>query len=270
MRVIKPVGTITRGTTHPNRLRRSDRWILHQVCPTIRAASDPLVIDLGYGAAPTTTIELFERLRKHVRSDAEVIGIEIDPERVAQGFELAQPGVSFAFGGFEIPLPGARSPIAIRAFNVLRQYDEEQVIESWATMTGRLADEGYLIEGTCDEIGRRSTWLALRAHSSVPETFTISAHLGSLELPSDIAPRLPKALIHHNVSGEPIHDFLQLLDRAWLSHASLIPFGARQRWVATIQTLADEGVPIQDTKARWRLGEVTVPWNVVKPTSYLG
>lgn len=270
MRVNKPVGTITRGTTHPNRLRRSDRWILHQVCATIRAAADPVVVDLGYGASPTTTIELFERLHKHVRPDVEVVGIEIDPVRVAQGQELAQPGVSFAYGGFEVPLSHARSPIMIRAFNVLRQYDESQVVESWATMTSRLADEGYLVEGTCDEIGRRSTWLSLRAHSSAPETFTISAHIASLELPSDIAPRLPKALIHHNVDGEPIHHFLKELDRAWLSHSSLIPFGARQRWVATIQTLFDEGLPIHDNKTRWRLGEVTVPWALVKPISYPG
>ena len=25
----RPLGTITRGTTHPNRLRRVDRWIAH-------------------------------------------------------------------------------------------------------------------------------------------------------------------------------------------------------------------------------------------------
>ncbi len=270
MKSSKPVGAITRGTTHPNRLRRSDRWILHQVCPVIRAAADPLFVDLGYGATPTTTIELYERLAKHVRSDVEVIGIEIDPARVAQAEVLARPGVSFTHGGFEVPLAHARQPIAIRAFNVLRQYDEAQVVSAWSTMADRLAPNGYLIEGTCDEIGRRSTWLSIRAGASSPETLTISAHIDSLELPSDIAPRLPKALIHHNVAGEPIHEFLSAMDRAWLSHAALIPFGARQRWVATVQSLADEGLPIHDTKVRWRLGEITVPWSLVKPTSYPG
>ena len=264
------IGDITRGTTNPNRLRRVDRWMLFAICGTIRACDDPVVVDLGYGASPVTTLEMFQRFHKHVREDIEVVGIEIDPERVAEAQDVAQPGLSFTYGGFEVPLPNSRKPIAIRAFNVLRQYDESQVTASWSQMTNRLAPNGFLVEGTCDEIGRRSTWVSVRAGQSVPETFTMSVHVGSLELPSDIAPRLPKALIHRNIPGEKIYEFLHTFDRAWNSHASLIPFGARQRWVATIETLVAQGVPISDTKARWRLGEVTVPWDVVAPTSYLG
>ena len=67
-----------------------------------------------------------------------------------------------------------------------------------------------------------------------------------------------------------LDDFLQAFDRAWNGHAALIPFGARQRWVATIETLVEQGMPIMDNKARWRLGEITVPWELVAPTSYLG
>ena len=61
----KPVGTITRGTTGVNRLRRSDRWLTHDelVAGRLRAADDPLVVDLGYGASPWTTLELATRLR---------------------------------------------------------------------------------------------------------------------------------------------------------------------------------------------------------------
>lgn len=264
------IGDITRGTTNPNRLRRVDRWMLHAVCGTIRACDDPVVVDLGYGATPVTTLEMFQRFHKHVREDIEVIGIEIDPDRVAEAQSVAQLGLTFTYGGFEVPLPNGRSPIAIRAFNVLRQYDETQVLESWTQMAARLAPNGFLVEGTCDEIGRRSTWVSVRAGQSIPETFTMSVHVGSLELPSDIAPRLPKALIHRNIPGERIHDFLQAFDRAWNGHAALIPFGARQRWVATIETLVEQGMPIMDNKARWRLGEITVPWELVAPTSYLG
>ncbi len=264
------IGDITRGTTNPNRLRRMDRWILFAVCPTIRATPDPLIVDLGYGQSPITTLELFDRLVKHVRPDCEVVGIEIDPERVTQAQSLVKAGLSFRFGGFEVPLDSNRKPIVIRAANVLRQYDESQVRQSWATMTSRLAPDGFLVEGTCDEIGRRSTWVSVRAGHDVPESLTLSFHVGSLEMPSDIAPRLPKALIHRNVPGEKIYDFLHEFDRAWLSHANLIPFGARQRFVAAIETMVARGVPIRDTKARWRLGEVTVPWETVSPTSYLG
>ena len=258
------LGDITRGTTNPNRLRRIDRWMLHAVCPIIRSSKDPVVVDLGYGATPITTQEMFTRFRKHVRPDVEVVGIEIDPARVKQAAEIVEPGLNFTYGGFEVPLPDNRKPIAIRAFNVLRQYDESEVAKSWQLMTSRLAPEGFLVEGTCDEIGRRSSWVALRSQESVPETFTISLHVGSLEIPSEIAPRLPKVLIHRNVPGERIYDFLQEFDRAWLANSAMIPFGARQRWVATIEAL-QSSFPILDNKVRWRLGEVTIPWDVVAP-----
>lgn len=259
------LGDITRGTTNPNRLRRIDRWMLHAVCPIIRNAQDPIVVDLGYGASPVTTKEMFERFRKHVRPDLEVVGIEIDPARVTQALEIAQPGLSFQHGGFEIPLANSRNPIAIRAFNVLRQYDESEVTKSWETMTKRLSSDGFLIEGTCDEIGRRSSWVSVRAGHKQPETFSISLHVGSLNKPSDIAPRLPKALIHRNVPGEKIHLFLTEFDRAWMSHSAMISFGARQRWVAAIESL-QSSYPVLDSKARWRLGELTVPWEVVEPS----
>jgi hypothetical protein len=238
--------------------------MLHAVCPIIRKATDPIVVDLGYGATPVTTQEMFYRFRKHVRPDVEVVGIEIDPIRVKEATSMVEPGLDFGYGGFEVPLPNSRQPIVIRAFNVLRQYEETEVSKSWQVMTNRLAPEGFLVEGTCDEIGRRSSWVSLRSQQSIPETFTISLHVGSLEKPSDIAPRLPKALIHRNIPGERIHDFLQEFDKAWLGNSALISFGARQRWVATIESLKSS-YPIMDSKVRWRLGEVTIPWDVVAP-----
>lgn len=77
-----PVGAITRGTTNPNRLRRCDRWLAGPHAWRLRQASAPIVVDLGYGASPVTAVELRERLRR-VRADVEVVGIEIDPVRVA-------------------------------------------------------------------------------------------------------------------------------------------------------------------------------------------
>ena len=60
-----PVGQLTRGTTGHNRLRRCDRWLVHapRVRTALQSATDPLVIDLGYGALPVTTLELASRLR---------------------------------------------------------------------------------------------------------------------------------------------------------------------------------------------------------------
>ncbi|MBD3752523.1 MAG: class I SAM-dependent methyltransferase, partial [Micrococcales bacterium] len=64
-----PTGRPTRGTTGTNRLRRVDRWIARH--PVLRDASEPLVVDLGYGATGTTTLELAARLSP-VRSDIDV------------------------------------------------------------------------------------------------------------------------------------------------------------------------------------------------------
>src|SRR4051812_12963896 len=133
----RPLGILTRGTTAPNRLRRVDRWITGTYAGLLRAADDPLVVDLGYGASPVTTVELADRLVA-LRPDVEVVGIEIDPERVAAALPLARPGLSFRRGGFELPV-GGRRPVLVRALNVLRQYDEEAAAHAWVELCGRLA-----------------------------------------------------------------------------------------------------------------------------------
>jgi hypothetical protein len=261
-RARRPLGTVTRGTTNPNRLRRVDRWLAGPQAPRLRRAADPLVVDLGYGASGITALELRDRLRS-VRDDVDVVGIEIDPERVAAAQPLAGPGLLFVRGGFELPVPGGRRPVLVRAFNVLRQYGEDDVAAAWSVMTGRLAPGGLLVEGTCDEVGRRAAWVALDAGG--PVSLTLSLRLAGLERPSDVAERLPKALIHRNVPGERVHAFLTALDDAWARQAPLAALGARQRWSASAAALRSAGWPVLDRPARWRLGEVTVAWDAVRP-----
>ena len=258
-----PVGNITRGTTNPNRLRRVDRWIAGPQAWRLRQSPvPPVVVDLGYGASPVTAVELSDRLRR-VRPDVEVVGIEIDPGRVAAGRALERPGLRFRLGGFEVPLEGGARPVIVRAFNVLRQYAEGEVAEAWAEVVGRLAPRGLLVDGTCDEHGRRSAWVAVEAAG--PVSLSISLRLADLGRPSEVAERLPKALIHRNVPGEPVHAFLTALDRAWERAAGHAAYGVRQRYLATVGGLRDDGWPLLDGPARWRLGEVTVAWSAVEP-----
>ena len=261
-RPTRPVGAITRGTTNPNRLRRIDRWLVATCSRRLRSAGDPLVVDLGYGASPVTTLELAARLRA-VRPDVEVVGLEIDPERVRAAQPFARPGVSFRLGGFELAASGlgGRRPVLVRAANVLRQYDESAVPQAWATMVAGLAPDGLVVDATCDEVGRRATWLALTG-SPVPQpvSLTLSMRLASVERPSDVAERLPKALIHRNRPGEPVHDWLTALDRDWAREAPLSAYGRRQRFVATVAAVREDGWPVQGPAARWRLGEVTLAW----------
>ena len=253
---------MTRGTTNPNRLRRCDRWIAGpQAWRLRRSPGPPVVVDLGYGASPTTAVELHDRLRA-VRPDLQVVGIEIDPDRVAAGKPLERDGLSFRLGGFEVPLDGGARPTVVRAFNVLRQYAEDEVPAAWALVQERLAPDGLLVDGTCDEIGRRAAWVAVDATG--PLSLTLSLRMGGLERPSDVAERLPKSLIHRNVPGEPVHDFLADLDRAWARHAPHSSWGARQRFLATAAEVR-ESWPLLDGPSRWRLGELTVAWSAVAP-----
>lgn len=267
---------MTRGTTAPNRLRRVDRWITAtQGQLLLSVEQPPLVVDLGFGASPTTTVELYERLRS-VRPDMEVIGLEIDPARVEQGTqflaECRRPehyrGLSFRLGGFEMPLP--RPPLLIRALNVLRQYGEEEAWQAWARLCSGLAPDGVLIEGTCDEIGRRAVWVTMGG-STNPETrtITLAARVSALARPSELAERLPKTLIHHNVPGEHIHRFISDFDRSWAIAAPYSVFGPRQRWIAAVEHLSGAWPvmtrPPVGGRTRWRLGEVTLPWAAIAP-----
>ena len=254
----KPAGRITRGTTGFNRLRRIDRWIAVQ--PILRRTDDPLIVDLGYGASATTTLELRDRLAR-VRPDVQVVGIEIDPQRVRDAAAATRDGVTFQLGGFEVPTE--KPPAIIRALNVLRQYDESEVAGAWATMRARLQPGGLLVEGTCNELGRVASWVALDA--SGPRTFTISLRLADLERPSIVAERLPKALIHRNVPGERVHRLLGDLDLQWAVAAPLAVYGASQRWIAAVEALRAAGWPVRDGRTRWRLGELTVDWDAVAP-----
>lgn len=260
----RPVGSITRGTTNPNRLRRCDRWLAGPQAGRLRrSTTPPIVVDLGYGASPVTAVELHERLRR-VRPDVQVVGIEIDPERVAAARPLERAGLSFRRGGFEVPLGDGRRPTVVRAFNVLRQYDEAEVAGAWAQLRTRLAPGGLIVDGTCDEVGRRAAWVAV--DEAGPVSLTISLRLRGLGRPSEVAERLPKALIHHNVPGEPIHAFLTDLDDAWARSAPHAGWGARQRFLAAAADIAGRW-PLADGPSRWRLGEMTVAWDAVAPVS---
>jgi hypothetical protein len=59
--------------------------------------------------------------------------------RVRAAQPLARPGLSFALGGFEAPVPFGRRPVVVRACNVLRQYAEDEVEAAWDRVRQRLA-----------------------------------------------------------------------------------------------------------------------------------
>jgi hypothetical protein len=116
------------------------------------------------------------------------------------------------------------------------------------------------VEGTCDELGRRAWWVLLEAAG--PVSVTVACKPATIRTPGDLADRLPKALIHRNVPGEPIYRFLADFDLAWASAAPFAAFGARQRWVAAARAMAADW-PVDVTRVRH--GELTVAWAAVAP-----
>ena len=256
----RAVGLPTRGTTNPNRLRRMDNWLTATQADRLRAdpSTVPLVIDLGFGDSPITVLELQDRLRS-IRPDVRLLGLELDPARVAGALSASRAGLSFGRGGFE--LAGQRA-LLVRAANVLRQYPESAVAPAWQRMIDQLQPGGAVVEGTCDEWGRRASWVLLE--QTGPVSLTLSCRLSYLNRPSDVADRLVKALIHRNVAGSAIHALLQAMDRAWDRHAALANFGNRQRWQAMCAELAGDW-PVLSTARRHRFGELTVAWSAVAP-----
>lgn len=243
-------------------MRRADRWLVNspRVRNALAAANDPVVVDLGYGHVPVTTLELAQRLTS-VRPDVRVIGLEIDPERVeAARAARYQSGVEFRLGGFEL---AGTSPILVRAFNVLRQYPEDAVADAWQLMRSRLAPGGLIVDGTCDELGRLSCWVLL--DQAGPISLTLACDPRHIERPSDLAERLPKILIHHNVPGHPVHELLSSADRAWAAAAAHSVFGPKARWHAMLEALHAGGIPVPAPRRSARDAVLTVPWATVTP-----
>jgi hypothetical protein len=269
----RPQGQPTRGKTARNRLRRVDTFLLGYDPALIRRQdgdfAGALFVDLGYGAEPFTTLESAARLRR-VNPRLPVLGVEIDPERVAAAQPFADEQTHFRLGGFNLPLrvdPDGRPEQVrvIRAFNVLRQYQEAEVAEAYTLMARGVLPGGLLVEGTADPLGR--VWVAnvLRrtaasitsagepaSHSGVwqAEALVLSTNFRTGFDPAAFQAVLPKNLIHRMAPGEPIYDFFQAWKQATLETAAFRGWGARQWFVASAGRLAASGYRI-DLHGRW-------------------
>lgn len=258
-------GQPTRGKTAPNRLRRVDRFLLAYDPYLVQRNDGPFTdawfVDLGFGAEPVTTLESAARLRR-LNPSLGVLGVEIDPERVAAARHWEDTRTLFRLGGFNLPVgpaPGlpARSARLVRAFNVLRQYEVSAVTEAYAHLARGVIPGGLLIEGTSDPFGR--LWVAnlLRRlpEGSSAGTWCREALVFSLRPGHDAHPELlqsvlPKSLIHRVVPGEPIHTFFADWAQAARETRPWRTFGARQWFAASLNRLAAGGYRI-DLRAKW-------------------
>lgn len=209
----RPIGQPTRGKTALNRLRQVDVYFALAHAGVLRAGA-PLVVDVGYGAQAWTALELYERwlpLNPRLR----LIGVEIDAARVAAALPYGQAGViDFRLGGFNVAhvLNGEKARV-IRAYNVLRQYDEAAVPDALVAMGAGLETGGLLIEGTSTPTGRIVAFDVYRKAGDgglQHRELVFGTNFREAVDPAEFQTILPKRLIHHMLDDRPaafFHDW---------------------------------------------------------------
>jgi hypothetical protein len=264
----KPLGLPTRGKTASNRLRRVDNFILLYE-PSLLKRTDglfgqALFVDLGYGFDARTTLESAARFRR-INPDLPILGVEIDKERVEAALPYADAITHFRVGGFNLPLLPDESVRLVRAFNVLRQYEEKDFIPAYETLAQYVLPGGLMIEGTSNPFG--SIWaanLARRVLDGPRRTWRMEAlvfstnfHTG-FDIP-DFQAVLPKNHIHHVVPGELIYDFFEAWRRSAAETSFAKVFGLKQWFGAAAENLAAKGYKI-DLHKKW-LAKGWLIWN---------
>src|SRR5512133_220293 len=221
----KPEGQPTRGKTASNRLRRVDNFILlyepSLLTRTDGLFADSMFVDLGYGFDARTTLESASRFRK-VNPNLKVLGVEIDKERVEAALPYADEKTFFRLGGFNLPLKEGEHVRLIRAFNVLRQYDEKDFAPAYERLAQYVLPGGLMIEGTtapygqvwCVNVARKEKRAEREGWKFEALVFSTNFRLG-FDI-TDFQAVLPKNYIHHVVPGEPIYDFFE----AWKQSAA--------------------------------------------------
>ncbi len=210
-----------------------------------------------------------------------ILGVEIDKERVENALPFADEKTFFRLSGFNLPLKESEHVRLIRAFNVLRQYEEKDFAPAYERLAQYVLPGGLVIEGTSNPFG--SIWVAnvarkvdnvtLReAKSLEQQPIEILRSLRSLTPPrrpsggmtnnwnfealvfstnfrlgfdvQEFQTVLPKNLIHHITSGEPIYDFFEAWKESAAETSAMKAFGARQWFVNSAESLARKGYQV--------------------------
>ncbi|MCC7445957.1 MAG: class I SAM-dependent methyltransferase [Anaerolineae bacterium] len=248
-RRVRPVGQPTRGKTALNRLRQIDVYVALAL-PGVLMGDAPLIVDVGFGAYAWTTLEMRERwltINPHLR----VIGIEIDPARVAAALAYADPPtVGFRLGGFNLPdaLVRERARL-IRCYNVLRQYDESAVVPALEAMAVSLEPGGILIEGTSNPSGRIVAFDVYQKQGDglIHRALIFGTNFRAPIEPVDFQAILPKRLIHHMLDLVPAAFFAAWQDSFAVARGQ--GWRGRQQWIVAAKLLKTKYNYPVDTRA---------------------
>ena len=252
----KPEGQPTRGKTASNRLRRVDNFILlyepSLLTRTDSLFADSMYVDLGYGFDARTTLESAARFRR-ANPDLKILGVEIEKDRVEAALPFADEKTFFRLGGFNLPVKESEYVRLIRAFNVLRQYEEKDFAPAYERLAQYVLPGGLMIEGTSNPFG--SIWCANLARRMEDGAWKKEALVFSTNFrlgfdPEEFQTILPKNLIHHVVKGEPIHDFFEAWKRSASETSATKIYGTKQWFIAAAERLAERGYEVA-TQRKW-------------------
>jgi hypothetical protein len=260
----KPVGQPTRGKTASNRLRRVDNFILlyepSLLTRTDGMFADSFFVDLGYGFDARTTLESASRFRR-VNPDLRVLGVEIEKGRVEAALPYADEKTLFRLGGFNLPLFEGERVRLIRAFNVLRQYEEKDFVPAYNTLAPYVLPDGLMIEGTSNPFG--SIWVAnvvrrtLEADGDLSgnqnwrfEALVFSTNFRTGFDVEEFQTILPKNLIHRVLPGESIYDFFEAWKQCAAGTSSMKTYGTRQWFIAAAEQLVRRGYAVESQR-KW-------------------
>jgi hypothetical protein len=255
----KPIGVSTRGKTAANRLRRVDNFVLLYEPALLSRAdglfADSMFVDLGYGFDARTTLESAARFRR-VNPNLPILGVEIDKERVEAALPYADAITHFRLGGFNLPLKAGEHVRLIRAFNVLRQYEEKDFAPAYQTLAPYVLEGGLMIEGTSTPFGQ--LWAANIARKE-SETWKFEALVFSTNFRlgfniEEFQTILPKNYIHHVIAGEPIYEFFEAWKRSAAETIHAKTFGLKQWFGASAESLEGKGYKIDLHKKRLNKG----------------
>jgi hypothetical protein len=151
-----------------------------------------------------------------------------------------------------LPLLSGETVRLIRAFNVLRQYEEKDFAPAYERLAEYVLPGGLMIEGTSNPFG--SVWAAnvvrkTLESDSLPSSwkfealvFSTNFHLG-LDV-QEFQTILPKNLIHHVMKGEPIYDFFEAWKRSAAETAAMKTYGFKQWFIASAESLSTKGYKV--------------------------
>lgn len=223
--------------TRPGRLRQLDLALLALERPLLSRRGG-VVVDVGLGAVPVTTIELYQALSA-LESAPAIVGVDIDPVVLARAMAYSRPGLCFVQSGFDLP-NCARPASLIRVMNVLRGYPPAEIPSIHARLGEALADGGLLVEGTSSPTGDVLVAHLLRKSCGA---LISEGLLFSTDFSCGFAPLLFRDRLPRDLRGYTCDSPVGALFAAWgaaYEDASALARDPRDRFVSCAERLAEQ------------------------------